>query len=191
MDALAEIEFPPIQVMNRDNVAYLLFEQELAEHSSEADRVRAHRLIGVKLMIESEFEYLFGDDSVRIKITDTETGELISVPALPVDTKIELKSWVETLTRNTVERIQMAYPIQGRLRVDSDGPKINVGENVGVVEGMRFSVLTGSGLEHRLKDISITILDFVGPKEARVALNGFSDSAIPEEGWYVVEDSDD
>ncbi len=68
-----------------------------------------------------------------------------------------------------------------------DGPEFNVGQNVGVLDGMQFSVLTGPGPEHRLKNSIRAIAENVEYGRTVAQLEGFSQESIPPDGWYVEE----
>ena len=63
-DTLVNNEEIPIELVDRDYVGDVLYEQQLAELSKDVDRVKLQKLLGARLMIESEFKSLMNENFV-------------------------------------------------------------------------------------------------------------------------------
>lgn len=186
-DALAENGEVPIDIVDREFIGDLLYEQELAELSKGMDRIQFGKLLGARLMIKSEFGVFDREEFARITVIDMETSERFGLDSGILDRRVKPRDWVQQLATLTRDKIRSRYPIRGRLTMGPDGPEINVGQNVGVLDGMQFSVLTGPGAEHRLDPDIAVIADEVEHARAVAQLEGFSGESIPPHGWYVEE----
>ncbi|MCH8204995.1 MAG: protein kinase, partial [Candidatus Hydrogenedentes bacterium] len=189
-DILADNEEVPIEIVDRNYIGDLLYEQELAELSKGMDRIQLGKLLGARLMIESEFGALAKEEYAWIEIVDIETSRTFGFESDTLDRRQNAREWVQDLAKRTAGEIRSEYPVRGKLTMGPDGPEINVGQSVGVRSGMKFSVLTGPGAEHRLKgDVSVTASG-VDYASAVVQLDGLSQESIPADGWYVEEIQD-
>ena len=188
-DSLVKNDEVPIELVDRDYVGNVLYEQQLAELSQDVDRIKLQKLLGARLMIESEFKGLMGENTVWVKIIDTETTKFTKVESAVFDRRTDAREWARDLGIAARQAIQKEYPIQGILTDGSDGPEINVGENVGVRAGMRFAVFSAPGLEHRLENVSAVSSDNVGHSKTGVTLDP-PGIAIPEQGWYLQQIQD-
>lgn len=188
-NSLVNGEDVPIELVDRDYIGDVLYEQQLAKLSQDVDRVKLQRLLGARLMIESEFKGLMGENYVWVKIIDTETTKFIKVESKPFDRRTDARAWARDLGVAAREAIQKAYPIQGILTSGPDGPEMNVGENVGVRPGMKFAVFSAPGLEHRLENVTAVASDNVSPSKSGITLNP-AGVTIPEKGWYLQQIQD-
>lgn len=183
-DSLVNSDGIPIELVDRDYIGDVLYEQQLAQLSQEVDRIELQRLQGARLMIESEFKSLMDDNYVWVKIIDTETTRFTKVESESFDRRTNARVWARELGIAAWEAIEEKYPIRGILTDSPNGPELNVGENVGVRPGMKFAVLSGPGLEHRLENVTAVVSDDVRHSAASVALEP-AGATIPAEGWYL------
>jgi hypothetical protein len=182
-DALVSNDQIPIEAVDRDYIGDVLYEQQLAELSKDVDRLQLQKLLGARLLIESEFKSVMGENFVWVKIIDTETTKLTKVESEAFSQRTNAREWARDLGNKAREAIQGAYPIQGILTAGSNGPELNVGENVGVKSGARFAVHTAPGSEHRLENVT-AVASNVGATTTRVTLEP-AGATIPSGGWYL------
>ena len=188
-DSLVNNDEVPIELVDRDYIGDVLYEQQLAELSQAVDRVKLQKMLGARLMIESEFKGLMGVNTVWVKIIDTSTTKFTKVESASFDRRTNAREWARDLGIAARQAIQRAYPIRGILTNGSDGPEINVGKNVGVRAGMKFAVFSAPGLEHRLENVSAVSLDNVSYSRTGVKLEP-AGIAIPDQGWYLQQIQD-
>ncbi len=184
-DALVSGDGVPIELVDRDYIGDVLYEQQLANLSKDVDRIQLQKLLGARLMIESEFKSVMGENFVWVKIIDTETTKFTKVESASFDRRTNAREWARDLGEKAREAIEKAYPVQGILTAGGSGPVLNVGENVGVTPGMRFAVHTSPGSEHRLANVTAVAAN-VGTSSSTVTLEP-AGATIPSDGWYLQE----
>lgn len=184
-DALTRGEAAMIDVVDRDLIGNVLFEQELAQLSQQADRVKLGQLRGARLLVDTEFRRLFEKDSAWLRIIDTETTDLIQLERKPLESTVDPKVWVAEIADQLRERVSEAYPLRGRLTVGPTGPRINIGRDVGVREGMYFAILLRPDPGEVIADATAEVIDKITADSASVRLEGIAPESIPDDGLYV------
>ncbi|MBI2434345.1 MAG: protein kinase [Candidatus Hydrogenedentes bacterium] len=176
----------PLELVERDFTAGLLAEQQLsAQLSSPDDAVRLGKLLGARVALLCEFNTLFNEESLAAKIVDIETSRITPVQEFTLDKAEALTAWVQAVSAAVVQALDGAYPIRGMLRNTPEGPKLNIGETVGVRPGLRFRVMTGPGKEFLLPDVIAETTVVVGGDSAAVIVQGAAPADIPAAGWFV------
>ena len=182
-DSLVDNGEVPLELVDREYIGDVLYEQQLAQLSKDVDRIQLQKLLGARLMIESEFRTVMNENYVWVKIIDTETTKFTKVESQAFDRRTNAREWARDLGTKAAAAIQKAYPVQGVLTKGSSGPELNVGSTVGVEPGMRFAVHTAPGAEHRLANVTATASN-VGATMSTVTLEP-AGATIPESGWYL------
>ena len=183
--ALLRDETGLIDIVDRDLIGNVLFEQELAQLSQQSDRVKIGQLRGARLLVSTEFRRLYEKESAWLRIIDTETTDLIPLEQNPLPSTVDPEAWVAEIADQLRARVSEAYPLRGRLTVGPTGPRINIGREVGVREGMNFAVLTGPDPGEALADATAEVLDRVTADSASVRLEGIEPETVSEDGLYV------
>jgi hypothetical protein len=183
-DALVNNDEVPIELVDREYIGDVLYEQQLAQLSKDVDAIQLQKLLGARLMIESEFKTVLSENFVWVKIIDTETTQFTKVESEPFDRRTNARQWAHDLGDKARAAIQKEYPIQGILKNGSNGPQLNVGLNAGVRPGMRFAVHSGPGVEYRLSNVTAVASSNVGPTSTGVTIEP-AGASIPASGWYL------
>ena len=176
-----------VEIVDRESIGDVLYEQELSSLSSDKERAQLLMLSGAKFMLNSEFLLLKDKRHLRIKVIDIETTKTHTISREDFDADTDFDEFVPAITEKIIENIVENYPIQGILTKDGNEARINIGTNVGVELGMIFSVMTGPDTDLTLDKISVTVDGEVLGRSAAVVLDGFNLKTIPDDGWYVQE----
>lgn len=184
-EALIRDESMPIGVVDRDLIGNVLFEQELAQLSQNSDSVKLGQVRGARLLVQTEFRRLFKKDSVWLRIIDTETTNLVPMEKQPLERTVDPEAWVAGIADQIRNTVLKTFPLRGRLRVDSEGPRINIGRDVGVKVGRTFSILSGPDPGESIPDAIATVSGNITADGASVDLAGISANSVPGDGLYV------
>lgn len=185
-DALVNNDQVPIELVDREYIGDVLYEQQLAQLSKDVDAIQLQKLLGARLMIESEFKTVLSENFVWVKIIDTETTSFTKVESGPFDRRTNAREWARDLGDKARAAIQKEYPIRGIVTNSANGAELNVGLNAGVRPGMRFAVHTGPGVEYRLSNVTAVASSNVGPTKSGITFEP-AGATVPAKGFYLQE----
>jgi hypothetical protein len=185
-DGLTQVPDGPLQVVERELLPEMLAEQELsAQLSSEKDRLRLGNVLGARVLLECRFDALKQKDYALVTATDTETTMRIPVKRIDLPRGFDPDAWVKELCLTVAQAVAHNYPVRGRLSVGENGPRLNIGREVGVHEGMQFQVSMEPDQGMPLPEKRVVVASPVEARGAPVQLEGFEEKDIPSEGWYA------
>ena len=174
----------PLVPVQREMTAEILAEQELSTQlSPEDNQVRVGQVLGARLYVRTQFATLFGEESLRVSVVDTETTREYPVGEYAVTRAIEPSAWVARIAGDLWQTVLRNYPLRGRLTPSGDGWSLNFGSEAGVAEGMRFKILGAP--ESGRPMLGQAVVESVSAGDAQAVLEGELSQAMPEGGWYV------
>lgn len=185
----------PLEVVERGLLAEILQEQELSSLSADDDndRVQLGHVMGARLIVYPEFLY-FGGDQLKVDVIDTETTRKIPVGRLdvpnPREPNFDWDIWMAEVAGKVREKIESGYPLRGEIAPANGGITLNIGEGVGVTEGMAFKVYMTPDHASEVSGGKVIAVSGIGADSAKVEIEGFSAEAVPADGWYVEEIQD-
>lgn len=186
---LEKNDIVPIEIVDREFLGDLLYEQQLSQLSEDKglDAVQLGRFLGARLMIQTRFSVMDQEEMAFVEIVDLEDSRRHGLESSVLGRATDPRKWIGELADQTIAKIREKYLIKGKIVAGNDGPKLNVGSNVGIGEGMEFSVLRRPAAEARLGDDIKVIAVEVRETDTKVTLVGITARSLPDEGWYVEE----
>jgi tetratricopeptide (TPR) repeat protein len=183
----------PMNPVEREDLLVILGEQELAAYLNPTYANESlGKFLGARVMVRCEFHPAGRGESIYLRITDVETLESIGVPKITVGRDFdpmddaERTEFLQNVASAVWDVVATRYPLQGVVANADDGPRINLGEEVGLRPGMRFKIAAKADPSFVIPDRSVVVTEAIGNGTARVDLEGFGpDEKLPETGLYV------
>jgi tetratricopeptide (TPR) repeat protein len=166
---------PALDIVDRGLLGEALMEQELsASLGDPGKRLRLGRVLGARLLVSCRAEQLLGEDVIYTTLVDAETTQRYFVEEMVLERRTNPSQFFEELASGIRETVARSYPIRGKVAVGPDGPWLNIGRAVGVVEGQRFALLkrTEDSMGEPLGFAVVN--DAIGEDSASVALEGIT-----------------
>ncbi|HIJ64759.1 MAG TPA: hypothetical protein HPP77_02320, partial [Candidatus Hydrogenedentes bacterium] len=186
----ALVENTHLRAVDRRDLDQALTEQELSAYlASEEGKLYLRKILTARLFIAADFYSVFGEDSVIVKITDTESSIKYTLEDMPLTRPFDREAFVTKLRRGIWQKIAEEYPVRGKVSSANGRATIDIGEAVGVTEGMRFVVAARANAAFVMEGKAAVVDGVVESDTAPVRLEGFSADTIPSEGWYVIDET--
>lgn len=179
----------PLEVVERNVLGSVLGEQELsAQLGGPGAQLQLGRMIGARILVQCEFSSLYGKEYLRTSLVDTETTSHIPLSTSEVLAgDEELATWIATVAKEIQSAITRAYPLRGHLTTGLEGPRVDLGVQLGLTTGAKLRVLTEPDSAYALPNTFAIVNTPVERDSAPVTIEGLSTSNIPPEGYFVEE----
>ena len=133
-----------VQLVERALLDKLLGELKLGS-SELADRRTAlavGKLMAARLIASGTIVYSGPHTQVSLRIFETETGRITASINETVGSAVPVSELADQITRNLNTKLDEKYPIRGKIvRMDNNTAWMNIGANVGVVEGQTYKAV--------------------------------------------------
>ncbi|MBW2308677.1 MAG: CHAT domain-containing protein [Deltaproteobacteria bacterium] len=133
-----------IQLVERDILDKLLEELKLStsELADPNTALRIGRLLSARLILTGYVMRMGDEKQIGIRITETETTAVKGAVSRTMGKDAKLVDSAVPLAQEILQRIQLAYPMRGRITsAEGINVELNIGSRVGVTEGMRMMAL--------------------------------------------------
>jgi TolB-like protein len=148
--------------------------------------LRVGRLLAARFIATGSVQYIGAKMQLSIRIIETETTATPATEAETVENLEALDSVVQHISRNLLQQLHHAYPLQGRITyITPQGVLLNIGTQHGVTPGLAMQVLqsaTPFDLETPIGQILVTHVE-ARRSQARV----LTSSLAIQPGWRVRE----
>ena len=166
-----------VQLVERALLDKLLGELKLGS-SELADRRTAlavGKLMAARLIASGTIVYSGPHTQVSLRLFETETGRITAAINATVGSAVPVSELVSRITGNLNTKLDEKYPIRGKIvSLDGDTAWINIGTNVGVVEGQTYKAVNQE-----------TILVVVAVAAEESAVRVAQDTKLPDAGQFV------
>jgi class 3 adenylate cyclase/CHAT domain-containing protein len=128
-------------VIDRSRIREALLELRLgaSDAADPNNSARVGHLLAARIIASMQEVTHIGKPSLRISLTDTERGVLVST--IRPDSPQSSESLIDELTRGVTASLMEKYPLQGKVtQIDASGVVLNIGTVVGVKIGDVFGV---------------------------------------------------
>ena len=152
---------------------------ELKLGSSElADRRTAlvvGKLMTARLIVSGAIVYSGPHTQVSLRIIETETGRITAAINETVGSAVPVSELAGQITSSLNTKLDEKYPIRGKIvRLDGNTAWMNIGANVGVVEGQTYKAVNQGA-----------ILEVVAVAAEESAARAVEDGKLPEAGQSI------
>ena len=166
-----------VQIVERALLDKLLGELKLGS-SELADRRTAlavGKLMAARLIVSGAIVYSGPHTQVSLRIIETETGRITAAINETVGSAVPVSELAGQITVDLNTKLDEKYPIRGKIvRMDGNTAWMNIGTNVGVVEGQTYKAVNQE-----------TVLEVVAVASEESAARVAENANLPETGQSV------
>ncbi|MBW2677065.1 MAG: CHAT domain-containing protein [Deltaproteobacteria bacterium] len=166
-----------VQIVERALLDKLLGELKLGS-SELADRRTAlavGKLMAARLIVSGTIVYSGPHTQVSLRMFETETGRITAAINETMGSSVPVSELAGQITGNLSTKLDEKYPIRGKIvKLDGDTAWMNIGANVGVVEGQTYKAVNQE-----------TVLEVVAVASEESAARIPENATLPEAGQAV------
>lgn len=171
------LEKERVQIVERALLDKLLSELKLgsSELANRRTALAVGKLMAARLIVSGVIVYSGPHTQVSLRIIETETGRITAAINETVGSAVPVSELAGQITSSLNTKLDEKYPIRGKIvRLDNNTAWMNIGANVGVVEGQTYKAINQE-----------TVLEVVAVAAEESAARVTKDEKLPEAGESV------